>query len=560
MREMLRRLAQMPFVAVRLIAATCIVNLLGFASPLFVMIILGQYTSTGFDGTLVTLSVGMLLAMLLQVGFRQTRTAMAAVVSVEPDRRLSETVFDVLARARTSALERVPPVFRSELSAHVRTIQLAYSAPNISNVLDAPFCFLFFAATFWFSPMVGSVGVLGALFMLGFGLLHNNQLKLGERRLQKAVMALRGMTATLWQSADAIRMFGAEAFVGSGWREQGKIVSRLRQRTEQVRGAKADMTLSVPVLVRVVVYAVGAKEVVLGSLGFVELIVANILVGRALRMVSSFVGTGEQLARAGHALQELNEFFKLPLEPESGTALRQYGGRLEFRDVSFAYPGSSGPLFESLTLSLGAGQVLVVHGPNGAGKTTLARLITGLMDPMRGEVLVDGINLRQIAPPWWRKQLVYVPQEPTFLDATIAENIRSVNDAATDDEIEHLVQLCGLERYLATTSQGLQTPIAEMGRHISLGVRRRLAFARALATNGRLVVIDEPFEGLDPEGEQVVRGIIESLMAKGCTLIVLSSSKDVVPRSDIFLDLGAKPVPVISLKHSANARKAQYGA
>ncbi|NJB67437.1 ATP-binding cassette subfamily C protein LapB [Desulfobaculum xiamenense] len=559
MREFLRRLGLNPRLTIRLVMATALVNILSFASPLFVMMILGQYTDTGFDGTLVTLSVGMLLAMLLQVGFRQVRVRMATAVSAEPDTELAGAVFQMLSRARASALDRVPAAFRRELPAHIQAVQAAYNAPNVTSALDAPFSLLFLAATFHFSPAVGVIGLVGALALLGSGLLSNARMRRVGRELQRANAVHASLVGAARSGADTVRAFCGGAFVMARWKEQSETVRGLRDRLGRLRGSAMNATVTLPVLVRVVVYAVGAREVVFGELDFPGLIVANILVSHALRQAAMTVQTGAQFARATQALAELREFFRLPLEPEGGTALRRYAGRIEFRDVAFAYPGSSGPLFESLSLSLPGGAALVVHGPNGSGKTTLARLLAGQVEPTRGEILVDGINMRQLAPQWWRQQLVFVPQEPTFLNTTLRDNLVSANPDLPQERLDQFVEQSGLGRFVAALPDGLETQIVDSGRRFPLGMRRRMALVRALATDGRLVVMDEPFEGLDGDGAKAAVAVITALAAQGRTLVVLSSDPNIIRDPAFRLDLGVKPVPAITAVGDATRQGTRSG-
>lgn len=545
MKEMTARLTQAAPLTMRLFAATVCVNVLSFASPLFVMLILGQYTNTGFDGTLVTFAVGMVLAMALQVAFKQVRTAMAAAVSEAPDERLAAGVADVLTRARMGALWRVPEALRRSIPAHLDAVRKAYSATSITSVLDAPFCLAFIAAAWWLSPWVGAVALVGAAALLGQGLAATRAQQRTMREAQREDMTLRGMVESAQRGADTVRLFGGGVFVQERCARQGATVRGLNMAVERMRLGGMNAAMTIPVLARVAVYAVGAKEVVVGNLTVAGLIAANILVSRAFMVVAQFVGTGMRLARGRQALRDIRELSRVPLEAGSGTALREFSGRLSLRDVAFAYPGSSAPLFESLTVSLSPGTVAVVHGPSGAGKTTFARLLTGLVVPTRGDVLADGITLRQLAPAWWRAQVVYVPQEPTFVSGTLRENITLMRPDMDDEAVAEVVRLCGLTALVADLPQGLQTPLTRAGRTLSYGIRRRVALARAVTTQGRLVVMDDPFEGLDEDGVHVVSAVLRDCARQGRTIIVCADAPDVLTDAHVRLDLGRKPEPEI---------------
>ncbi|WP_461210253.1 ATP-binding cassette domain-containing protein [Desulfocurvus sp. DL9XJH121] len=546
MREFFRRLSSRPWVTAQMLGATFFVNLLGFASPLFVMLILGQYVNSGFDGTLVTLSTGMLIALLMQVGFRQARLLMARLVSEAPDREMAEAVYRVVTRARTMALLRVPDGVLQEMDGHVQSVRGAYAPQNICVLLDAPFALLFVAATFWFSSSLAWIGLAGMGLTVAAGAASLAANRKAGLELQRASITAQGAVAMALDGADTVRAFGAAGFLRDSWGERLLAVLTPRRTLAALRGRQGVSVSILAVLVRVLIYAWGAKECVLGALTFVDLIVANILVGRGLRQAAMLVGAMDQVSRATQARGILKDFFRLPLEPASGSALRGYDGRLEFRDVSFGFPGGTGPLFESFDLSVPAGRLVLVHGGNGAGKTTLARLVAGLLEPTRGEILAGGVTLRQLAPPWWRSQLAYVPQEPEFLPGTLRENILLANPDVGEEALDRAVRQAGLAPWAASSPQGLDTPVRGLGRNLPLGVRRRAALARALLTEVRLAVLDEPFEGLDEEGAEAVRTLIRGLGDQGRTVIVLSHDPGIIENPHIVVDLDVKPVPAVA--------------
>ncbi len=216
---------------------------------------------------------------------------------------------------------------------------------------------------------------------------------------------------------------------------------------------------------------------------------------------------------------------------------------MEFQDLAFVYPGQRAPLFESMSLKLEPGAFLIVAGSNGTGKTTLARLIVGLLEPGRGKILVDGVDLSQIVPEWWRKQIIYLPQEPGFLNATIRENLMAGNPDLDEGTLNELVRTAGLKSFIDESPDGFNTALTNNGANLSLGVRRRLALARALATDGMLVVIDDLTEGLDTEGSQMVVNAMNKLSERGRTVIVFTHDPKIFAAAPRYVDLNSKPVP-----------------
>jgi len=541
--ELFRRLFKHPILSVEILTATFFIAVFNLASPIFVISVLNRYVTYGFDGTLITLTSGMLIAVALQYGFRVARTRMLGPLSAGPDMQLEQKVLGILANARAGPLERLPNTRIQEVMGGLQSIQSAYEVSNLIAVLDAPFSLLYIAATFFLSPilaLIALIGVFVALAMGGFSLLHTRKT---TENLQDASTAHKGLISSAVQSSDTVRVFDGKNFLFKIWNKQIEWITTLRLKLANRKEQAQSLILTSSLLMSVALYTVGAVLVVRGNLTVGALIGANILASRSYQSIVRFVQTGYLLFKARRALRMLKEFTKLPVEPDTGTAVKQYKGGIQLKDLGFAYPNSTAPLFESLSLNLSAGSILVVMGKNGTGKTTLAKLIVGLLLPSRGDILVDGIDLRQIAPNWWRRQVVYFPQEPTFINATIMDNITLINPEIPGTDLNRIIRMSDLRDFLDRTKNGLETRLSEGGRHLSLGIRRRLALARALVTNGMLAVFDEPTEGLDVDGCQAVYSVLNHLSKAGRTIIAFSADPRIAKGANYVLDLNEKPVP-----------------
>jgi ATP-binding cassette subfamily C protein LapB len=199
-----------------------------------------------------------------------------------------------------------------------------------------------------------------------------------------------------------------------------------------------------------------------------------------------------------------------------------------------------------LNFEIEAGQTIVVIGSNSTGKTTLARVAVGLLEPSRGQILADGLDLKQVAPEWWRKQIIYLPQEPTFLNATIEQNLSGINPDIDLAGLNRVIDAVGLRTFLDESSNGFDTPVVDNGRRLSVGIRRRLAFARALTTNGKLIIADEPTEGLDTDGCQAVYRLFNELSKAGRTIIAISHDQNIMKAAHTVIDLNFKPTPKVT--------------
>jgi ATP-binding cassette subfamily C protein LapB len=558
MKELLSRLLAHPVILTELIAASLLANLLALASPLFVIQVLNRYVAHGVDTTLATLTAGVLLAILLELGFRQVRLRLAGAVNAPYDEGLSEGAFGILTGSKTAAIESLPEALRLEVISATDSIRAAATPANVAALLDVPFALVFIVALYLLSPPLAVMagGILAVVFVVA--LISLLSLRGTARDALLAGGRRRQLVASAVATGEAVRSFNRASFLKRRWLNESEAFLNLERRVAARHGLIQSLTQSAQALLGVAVIAVGAVLVVKGELDVGALIGANILASRALGPLVRFAQMGDGFAKARQGLGLVREFAKLPLERKEGTGLVDFRGSIEFKDLAFAYPGARTPLFESLNLKLEPGAVLVVAGANGVGKTTLAQLLVGLLEPSRGQILVDGVDLTQIAPEWWRCQLVYLPQEPRFLDASLRDNMAGADGAPDEAELQRVIRAAGLKSFIDQNPGGLDQQVTGNGANLSLGIRRRLALARALAGGGMLGIFDEPTEGLDREGADHVYAAMNELVRNGRTVIAFSHDPYVLKGAQSVLDLNAKPVPKLLKRAPQDTKEAAH--
>jgi len=547
MKELFRLLGLRRSLTFELSVATLFINILVFADTLYVMIVLRRYIAHGFDGTLLLLTLGVLAAVFIQFVLREARTVIAGMVGKGHDRETSDPVFTVFSKADFQALERLPKDQNQQIATAMQDVHAAYEAPNINAVMDAPFSLVFVAAAYVLSPILALIVVVGMAGSLLTGLLSEKLTRDPVKSMLRLSSENRSLVGSAFFSADTVRVFMGGAFYKKLWKDQTRKIAAVRRKLADTKGLTQSLSGTISVFVRVAVYAVGAKLVVNGDLTFAALIGASILASYAVQGTTSFVRAKSLLLKADEGSRQIHEFLRLPLEPEHGKIPENFSGELALKNLDFSFPEAGKPLFTSLNATLTPGSSLIVQGRNGSGKTTLARLVAGLLKPSQGKILADGVDLRELDPGWWRGRLIYMPQEPFFLEGTIRENMTMANPGLDQAALNQIIRAVGLRRFLDTSEKGLETILMRNGRDLSLGIRRRLALARALATDGSLAVLDEPTEGLDPEGAQAVYAVMNDLAKRGKTIIAFTHDKNIIKGANFVLNLSEKPAPKLTL-------------
>ena len=545
MKQLMIRIFRRPVLGLELAAASFFINILTLAAPFFFILVFNRYLAVGIDGTLITLSIGMLTAVLFQYIFRSIRTKIAGEIGFQPDEPAARSFFDILSSARLQALGRIKKTSLVQAANSLQVLQAAYSAPNVNAVLDMPFSVLFIGVIFLLDVQLGLAAAIGAFLTLASAWAATAMAGKTVARLQGLSAANQVLAHSAINDPETLRMFGGARFLGSRWAGQTGEIFSLRRFSAHNEDASQSRIIAIGLVTRTLIIALGARQVFLGELSIGALIGISVLSAIPLTMLARFVQTAALLKRAAEAEAVLGRFMMIPREKLSGSAMEHYSGGLAFRDLAFTYSGSKSPLFESLDLSVAPGGIVGVTGYNGSGKSTLARVVAGILEPSRGQVIVDGIALDQVSIEWWRKQVIYLPQEPGFFPATIRENIMAANPGLDNDGLNRVISMTGLRRFLDAHPEGLDLVIDEGGRPLPLGIRRRLALARAMTTDGHLAILDEPAEGLDVEGWKMVNRIIKQFTAHNKTVLLFSGDPRLLVDADTIIDLGKKPVPAM---------------
>ena len=280
----------------------------------------------------------------------------------------------------------------------------------------------------------------------------------------------------------------------------------------------------------------GGREVILGNISPGELIAfilyATIIAGPMGSFARLYTRIQEGLGASERIFEILDTRGDVRDAPDA-VPMSPVVGKVEIKDLRFHYREDQ-EVLKGLNFTMEPGEMIALVGPSGAGKTTLVQLLHRFYDPISGEILVDGQNIRDVQMASYWKQIGLVPQETLLFGGTIEENIRFAKEEATLEEIKAAARSANADTFINECPDGYQTIVGEKGIRLSAGQRQRIAIARAILKNPRLLILDEATSSLDNESEKLIQEALERLM-QGKTSFVIAHRLSTIHNADRIL-------------------------
>ncbi len=257
-----------------------------------------------------------------------------------------------------------------------------------------------------------------------------------------------------------------------------------------------------------------------------------------------------QISKGFSSIRSLGEVLESPdIEANSGKKnVEEVIGIVAFNEVSYSYPQSERKAISELSLNAKPGEMIALVGPSGSGKSTLINLIIGFLRPQAGSISIDGRNMTDLNLSSYRNFISVVPQESVLFEGSVRENVTYGLGSVSDRRVEESLRAANAWEFVMDLPDGVDTLVGERGARISGGQKQRLAIARALIRNPRILILDEATSALDSQSEKEIQGALEALMVNRTTFVV-AHRLSTVQKADRILVLD-RGILVESGRHS----------
>ena len=502
--------------------ASLLINIFALVTPLFTMNVYDRVVPNQAYETLVVLGIGIFIVYVFDLIMKTLRAYFLDVAGKRVDIILSSTIFEKIMGLKAAVRPRSVGSLANNLQEFEMFRDFITSA-TITTLIDLPFTILFLLIILWIGGPVVLVPIAAIPIIILVALALQRPL---QSVIQKSFRVGSQKHATLIETLtgiDTIKAVDAEGIAQRKWERIIGEQSDLSLRSKLLTTAIVNQSGLFQQLAYIGVVIVGVFLITNHMLTMGGLIACSMLTGRVTAPLAQVASLITRYYQARAAVQGVDAIMNLPVERTPGKnyihrpTLR---GDIEFRNVTFAYPGQTIPALKNISFKINAGERVGIIGRIGSGKSTLEKLILGIYEPNDGSVWVDGVDLLQVDPADLRRNIGYIPQDVMLFFGSVKDNIVLGAPYVDDTMMLRAAEIAGVTEFVNRHPQGFDMQIGERGEGLSGGQRQSVANARALLLDPPILILDEPSNSLDNRSEENFKKRLASQLGNHTLLLV----------------------------------------
>lgn len=524
-----------------ILLASIFINIFALAMPLFVMNIYDRVVPNHAIETLWVLAIGISLVMCAELVLKLMRSWFIDLGANRADVKTSSAILEQVLGMKLENRPESSGSFVSNIQSF-ESIRNFISSLTIAALVDLPFVFLFGLIIFLINPILIIPIVIGVFIILSYALITQKKM---HRLSLDSMYASAMRNSTLYEgisNIETIKSFNIENKTQANWEKSTVFITHNAAKLRLLSASITQGAQWIQHIVGISVIILGVYLIIKGEISQGALIASYMLSSRAMTPVSHTAGLLSQYHYAATSYEALNNIMLQELErpfDQNWFSPSIIKGEIEFRNVCFRYPKNEQLVLDNVSFKINPGEKIAILGRNGSGKSSLQKLILGLYHPESGNVLVDGIDLRQFEPSILRKHIGYIPQEPSLFSGTLKDNITISAPFADEEQILNVIKLCGLNEIIHNHSEGINLSVGERGQLLSGGQKQAVALARALINDPPILLFDEPTGALDYSSKTNFSHNLAAI-SEGKTMLNITHSINLIDFAEriIVLDAG----------------------
>ena len=523
------------------ILASLLINVLGLMVPLFVMQTYDRVVPNQATSTLWVLAIGLLIGTGFEMVLRLVRAHLLDQAGKRTDLILSATLFERITGMSMKARPATIGGFAQSIH-DFQGLREFLTAVTLTSLIDLPFAVLMLVVIGLLGGWLVLIPLIAFPITIGFAWLIQVRLRdtvqkslaLGAERQALLIETLSGL--------ETLKACSAESERQHHWESTHAALTRLDAHARNLSALATNGTLFIQQLCGMATIVAGVYSIIAGNLSVGALVATYMLGSRVLAPLGQIAGLITRYQQAQLTMRSTDALMSLPQErdPKQRPLERtQLTGAIEASRVTFRYAGQSSPALADISFSIKAGERVGIIGRSGSGKSTLGRLVMGFFAPDEGQILLDGLDLRQLDVADLRQQIGYVAHDLPLLAGSLRDNLTLGARYISDARMLEVAELTGVSELARQHPQGFDRPVGERGQLLSGGQRQAVLLARALLLSPPIMLLDEPTSAMDNASEDALRQRLHTWM-QGKTLLLVTHRTAMLSSVDrlIVLDNG----------------------
>ena len=515
-------LKQSKWLYVQVLVAAALSNFLGLSTSLFIMVVYDRVVPNEAIESLIALTIGVVIALLFDFLIKSLRANFVDKAGKRADSRMSRLIFDKILVMNLEKRSQKSGALAS-IVREFETLREFFTSATLVTVVDLPFIFFFIWVISLIAGPLALVPLIAVPLVIVIGLVIQPFLARLTTGTMETSQSKQAVLVETLNGLETVQATGSGRLMRKRFEEAAESQSDLGLKSRILSQFAINSAASIQQFAQISIIFYGVFLIQAGTITMGAMIAAVILGGRALAPLGLLASA---LSRANGARQAFRSLDALMREQDGNEEYQQrlsrpnLTGEIEFKNVSYTFPGSKSALIRDLSIKIPAGQKVAIVGRMGSGKSTFARLAAGLLQPTEGAILIDGVDLRQIDKSDMRRNVGVMLQETWLFSGSLRENIQMGYFEYDDEHLLNVAKLSGVDDFVSGHPSGYDMLLKERGEGLSGGQRQSITLARALLHEPNLLILDEPTSSMDTTTERAVLDRLDAWLQHRSLIVV----------------------------------------